>query len=65
MGLVNHPGTLKQWAIAHENGHKRKNDEFSVMPLKHVVSVMGLVNHPSTPKLWGIAHKNGPKTQKG
>jgi hypothetical protein len=51
MGLVNPPGTLKLWAIAHENGHKRKNDEVSVMPLKHVVSVMGLVNHPSTPKL--------------
>jgi hypothetical protein len=53
------------WAIAHENGHKRKNDEFFVMPLKHVVSVMGLVNHPSTPKLWPIAHENGPKMQKG
>jgi hypothetical protein len=60
MGVVNHPGTLKLWAIAHENGHKSKNDEFSVMPLKHVVSVMGLVNHPSTPKLWAIAHENGP-----
>jgi hypothetical protein len=28
MGLVNHPGTPKLWAIAHENGHKRKNNEF-------------------------------------
>jgi hypothetical protein len=65
MGLVNHPGTPKLWAIAHENGHKCNNDEFSVMPLKHVVSVMGLDNHPSTPKLWAIAHENGPKTQKG
>jgi hypothetical protein len=26
MGLVNHLRTLKLWAIAHENGHKRKND---------------------------------------
>jgi hypothetical protein len=65
MDLANHPGTPKLWAIAHENGHKRKNDEFLVMPLKHVVSVMGLVNHPSTPKLWAIAHENGPKMQKG
>jgi hypothetical protein len=56
MGLVNHPRTPKLWAIAHENGYKCKNDEFSVMPLKNVVSVMGLVNHPSTPKLWAIAH---------
>jgi hypothetical protein len=27
-GLENHPGTPKLWAIAHENGHKHKNDEF-------------------------------------
>jgi hypothetical protein len=66
MGLVDHPGTLKLWAIAHKNGHTRKNSPkmqkwwvFFVMPLKHVLSVMGLVDHPRTPKLWVIAHKNG------
>jgi hypothetical protein len=64
MGLVNHPGTPKLWAIAHENGHKRKNDEFLVMSLKHVLSVMGLVNHPRTPKLCAIAHENGTKNAK-
>jgi hypothetical protein len=32
-GLVNHPETPKQWAIVHENGHKRKNDEFFIIPL--------------------------------
>jgi hypothetical protein len=47
MDPVNQSGTLKLWVIAHENGHKRKNDEFLVMPLKHVLSVMGLVNHPA------------------
>jgi hypothetical protein len=31
MGLVNHLGTPKLLAIAHENHHKRKNDEFLVM----------------------------------
>jgi hypothetical protein len=41
-----------------------KNDEFLVMPLKNVLSVMGLVNHPGIPKLWAIALKNGPKMQK-
>jgi hypothetical protein len=61
MDLVNHPGTPKLWAIAHENGHKRKNDEFLVIPLKHVLSVMDLVNHPGTPKLWAIAHENAHK----
>jgi hypothetical protein len=40
---------------------KRKNDEFLVMPLKHVLNVMGLINHPETPKLWAIAHENGHK----
>jgi hypothetical protein len=40
---------------------KCKSNEFLVMPLKYVLSVMGLVNHPGTPKLWAIAHKNGHK----
>jgi hypothetical protein len=42
MGLVNHPRNLKQWAIAHENGHKCKNDEFLVMHVKQVLGVIGL-----------------------
>jgi hypothetical protein len=41
---------------------KCKNDEFLVMPLKHVLSVIGLVNHPGNPKWWAIAHENGPIT---
>jgi hypothetical protein len=60
---VNHPSTPKLWAIAHEKGHKHKKDEFLVMPLKHILSVMGLVNHPGTLKLWAIAHENGSKMQ--
>jgi hypothetical protein len=40
---------------------KCKNDEFLVMPLKHVLSIVGLVNHPETPKLWAIAHEKGHK----
>jgi hypothetical protein len=40
---------------------KHKNDEFLVMSLKHVLSVMGHVNPPTTPKHWAIAHKNGHK----
>jgi hypothetical protein len=59
MGLVNHPETPKLWAIAHENGHKCKYDEFLVMPLKHILNVIGLVNQPEYPKLWAIAHENG------
>jgi hypothetical protein len=40
---------------------KCKNNEFLVMPLKNILSVMGLVNHLETPKLWAIAHENGHK----
>jgi hypothetical protein len=43
---------------------KCKNNEFSVTPLKNVLSVMGLVNHPRIPKMWAIAHKNSPNMQK-
>jgi 3D (Asp-Asp-Asp) domain-containing protein len=38
---------------------KRKNDEFFIIPLKNVLTVMDLVNQPGTPKLWAIAHENG------
>jgi hypothetical protein len=61
MAHVNQPETPKLWAIAYENNHEGKNNEFFVMPLKHVQSVMDLVNHPGTPKLWAIAHENGHK----
>jgi hypothetical protein len=44
-----------------KNGHKRKNYEFLVTPLKHVLSVMGLQNHPGNPKLWTIAHETAQK----
>jgi hypothetical protein len=43
---------------------KHNNDEFVVLPLKNVLSVMVLVNHPGTPKLWEIILENDPKTQK-
>jgi hypothetical protein len=62
IGHVNPPPiTPKQWAIAHKNGHKRKNNEFLVMPVTHVLSVMGLENHPGPPKLWTIAHEMAQK----
>jgi hypothetical protein len=40
---------------------KCKNNEFLVMPLKHVLGVIDLVNHPETPKLCAIVHENGHK----
>jgi hypothetical protein len=41
---------------------QHKNNEFWVMPLKHVLNFMNLVNHYGIPKLLAIAHKNGPKS---
>jgi hypothetical protein len=64
MGLVNHPGTPKLWAIHMKTSVKCKNNEFLVMPLKDVLIVMDLINHSRAPKLWAIAHENGPKMQK-
>jgi hypothetical protein len=63
MGLVNHPGTPKLWAIVHENGHKCINDEFfSHSSLKCIDCHIPC---RCTPKQCAIAHENGPKTQKG
>jgi hypothetical protein len=42
---------------------KLKNDEFFVIPLKNVLSVMGHVNHPGTPILWAIAHKTAKNSK--
>jgi hypothetical protein len=64
MDLVSHPGIPKLWAVAHKNGHKRKNKEFFVVPLQNVYTVIFLVNLHGTPKQWAITHENGPKTQK-
>jgi hypothetical protein len=61
MGHVNPPRTPKLWAISHKNGHKRKNNEFLFMPVKHVLSVMDLENHPKNPKPWTIAHETAQK----
>jgi hypothetical protein len=36
---------------------KHINDEFLVMPLKHILSITDLVNHSRTSKLWAISHK--------
>jgi hypothetical protein len=48
-----------------QNGHKRKNDEFLVMPVKHVLSVMGLQNHTRNAKLWTIAQEMAQKRKNG
>ena len=59
---VNHLGTVKIWAIAHENGHKRENDEFLVT--RTCMGSYGHANPPRAAKLWVIPHENGHKTRK-
>jgi hypothetical protein len=41
---------------------KRKNDEFLVLPLKRVLSVMDLINHSGTQNLWAIEKKCSPSS---
>jgi hypothetical protein len=41
-----------------------QNDEFFVVPLQNVQTVIFLVNIHGTPKHWAIAYKNGHKTKK-
>jgi hypothetical protein len=42
---------------------KCENDEFFVIPLKNVLTVMDLANHPGTPKLRAIAHETAINTK--
>jgi hypothetical protein len=43
---------------------KHENDEFLVIPLKHVSGLEVAVNLPRTIKLWAIAHENSHNTRK-
>ena len=43
---------------------KRENDEFLVIPHKHVSGLTVVVILPRTPKLWEIAHENSRQTRK-
>jgi hypothetical protein len=62
MGFVNCTRTTNCGQELTKTAIKLKNDEFLVMPLKHVSSVMGLINRPRTPKRWAIAQENDDKT---
>ena len=62
--LVNPPGTLEAWTIAHENSQKSRKQTIFVMLPKYVSGLMGLVNHLGTLKLCAIAHENGQKWRK-
>jgi hypothetical protein len=59
MGFVNRLEILKLWAIARENNIKKENNEFCVMPLKHVQIIVSILNRLRTPKPWKIAHETG------
>src|SRR3954463_8620892 len=43
---------------------KRENDNFLVIPLKHVSGLTVVVNLPGTPKMWSITHGNDHKKAK-
>jgi hypothetical protein len=48
MALENLTGTQKVWEITRENGHKRENDEFLGITLKHVSFLKVVGNRPVT-----------------
>ena len=61
---VNRPRTPKQWAVAHENGHKtRKLRVFSHISQKCNGSYMPCKSNWNQ-KPWAITHKNGHKHEK-
>src|SRR4051794_5378662 len=62
--VVNRPGTTKQLAIAHENGHKTRKQRVLVISLKHVRVLTRHENPPRSQKLWAITHENDHKTRK-
>ena len=43
---------------------KHENDNFWVIPLKHLSGLTVVVNFHGTPKLWSITHGNDHKKQK-
>src|SRR3954470_12466062 len=61
---VNRLGTPKQWAIAHENGHKTRKWRVFGHALRHVSVLTVILNRLGTPILWAITHENGHNTQK-
>ena len=41
---------------------KHENDDFLVIPLKHVSGITSHANRPGSQKIWAIAHENGHKS---
>jgi hypothetical protein len=60
MDLVNQPGTLKLWAIAHENGYKRKNNEFFCHASQTCTECHGPCKSPQNPKTMGNISRKRP-----
>src|SRR3954468_6234371 len=61
---VNRYGTLKLWAIAHENGHKTRKQRVLSHTLKHLSGLTIVLNRTETLKPWAIDHENDHKTPK-
>jgi hypothetical protein len=59
--LLNHPGTPKLCAIAHENGPKTQKRRVFGHATQTCTNSHGPCKSPQNLKLWAIAHKNGHK----
>src|SRR3954465_636121 len=62
--IVNRPRTPKPWAIAHENGHKTREQRISGHIYQTCQVISRHANPAETQKLWAITHENGHKTRK-
>jgi hypothetical protein len=60
MGLVDHPGTPKLWAISHENGHTRKNDKLFYHSLLECTDYQIPRKSPWNPKTMGNSSRKRP-----
>ena len=52
-GLVNHPGTLKLWAIARENGQKLRKRQVFAHAYQTCIGSYGPCKSPRNPKTVG------------
>jgi hypothetical protein len=60
MGLVDHPETPKLWAIAHKNGHTRKNDKFFCHSSLECTNYHIPCKSPRNPKIMGNSSRKRP-----
>src|SRR3954462_9269772 len=60
---VNRLGTPNVWTIAHEKGHKMREQRIFGHYSQTCIGSYGSCESPGNPKRWEISHENGRNTQ--